>query len=150
IVPAKEAALVPAAKVAWEVRLPDRVVGLKAEVGGVRVLTHDGSLSVLTAAGKLSSSKVLTAAQVEQARKELAPPAGQDAAAKKQERPDRILKLWASGGGKLAVAYWGGTLRIVDGAGKVRTEQQLPQDVTALAWAGGQVVAGLADGRVMA
>ena len=30
------------------------------------------------------------------------------------------------------------------------TEQQLPQDVTALAWSGGKVVAGLADGRVVA
>jgi hypothetical protein len=37
----------------------------------------------------------------------------------------------------------------VDGA-RVRTEQQLPQDVTALTWLGDKIVAGLADGRALA
>lgn len=140
--------LVPAAPVAWAVNLPDRVVALKAVTDGVQVLTHDGSLSTLTAAGKLTSSRALTADQVEQAKRDLAP--ADAAAAQKQERPDRILKLSASGGATIAIAYWGGTLRVVDADGKVLSEQQLPQDVTALAWSGGKVVAGLADGRVMA
>jgi hypothetical protein len=140
--------LVPAAAVAWEVRLPDRVVAMKAKGDGLHVLTHDGSLSILTAAGKLSSSRALAADEVGQAEKGLAGPAAA-AGAKKQERPDRIVKLSAASGGRLAVAYWGGTLRIVDGA-KVRTEQQLPQDVTALTWLGDVVVASLADGRVLA
>jgi hypothetical protein len=140
--------LLPAAAVAWQVSLPDRVVALKPKKDGLHALTHDGSLSVISAVGKLSSSRALTAEQFREARKELAA-AAPDAAATKQERPDRMLKLSAASGGKLAVAYWGGTLRIVAG-GKVLTQQQLPQDVTALAWSDGQVVAGLADGRVLA
>jgi hypothetical protein len=153
ITPAKSAlGLAPPAAVAWEVHLPDRVVGLKASARGVQVLTHDGSLSAITAAGKLSSSRALAADKLAEARKELAPLADKDAvaAAKKQERPDRMLKLSASSGGQVAVAYWGGTLRVADKSGKVLTEQQLPQDVTALTWSGSKVVAGLADGRVLA
>jgi hypothetical protein len=148
ITPAKSApGLVPAAAVAWQVSLPDRVVALKAKEDGLHVLTHDGSLSVITSAGKLSSTKGLDAEKFSDQWKALA--AASDAAAAKQQRPDRILKLSSSSGGRTAVAYWGGTLRIVD-RGKVLTEQQLPQDVTALAWSGGKVVAGLADGRVVA
>jgi hypothetical protein len=147
VTPAKLApGLLPAATVAWQVSLPDRVVALKAKEDGLHALTHDGSLAVITAAGKLSSSKVLAAEQFARAKKELA--ASPDAA-EKQQRPDRILKLSSPQGGRTAVAYWGGTLRIVD-RGKVLTQQQLPQDVTALAWSGGKVVAGLADGRVVA
>jgi hypothetical protein len=142
--------LVPAAEVAWVVRLPDRVVAMKAGKDGLKVLTHDNSLSVITPVGKVSS-RGLTSDKIEAAKKELAAAPDRDAgaAAQKQERPDRIVKLWVLSGGRLAVAYWGGTLRVVEG-GKVLTEQQLPQDVTALAWLDGKIVAGLADGRVVA
>jgi hypothetical protein len=34
--------------------------------------------------------------------------------------------------------------------GQRLSEQNLPQDVTALAWLGDKVIAGLADGRVLA
>jgi hypothetical protein len=137
----------PAAALAWQVALPDRVVALKAKDDRLEALTHDGSLAIVTAAGKLSSSKVLAADQFARTKKEMAAPL--DADAVKQQRPDRMLKVSATNGGRTAVAYWGGTLRIVEG-GKVLTEQQLPQDVTALAWFGGKVAAGLADGRVVA
>ena len=59
-------------------------------------------------------------------------------------------QLAVTSGDKVAIAYWGGTVRIVQAKGKVLSEQLLPQDVTALVWASGQVVAGLADGRVVA
>jgi hypothetical protein len=64
--------------------------------------------------------------------------------------PDLGAAAAVSGGGKLAVAYWGGTLRIADPGGKILAEQQLPQDVTGMTWLGGKLVAGLADGRVVA
>jgi hypothetical protein len=112
------------------------------------VLTHDGSLSQVTADGKVMETKALSAQEAEALRKELAAPADVDAL-KKQARPDRMAKLAASGGGKLAVAYWGGTLRIVEGDA-IKYEQQLPQDATALAWLGGRLIVGLADGRVVA
>jgi hypothetical protein len=153
LTPAKSApGFFPVAAVAWEARLPDRVEVIKATADGVQALSHDNTLANLSNAGKQTGSQVLSAAKAEQARKDLALPADlvAETAAKKQARPDRMMKLWASGGGKLAVAYWGGTLRIVGANGKVLTEQQLPQDVTALAWSDGKLVAGLADGRVIA
>jgi hypothetical protein len=147
--PAKTApGLARAATVVWTANLPDRVVAIGAGKDGVTALAHDGSLATVNAQGKVMGNKALTAAEVEQAMKELSQPA--DAAAlKKQERPDRLAKLAAGHNGMVAVAYWGGTLRVVDGQGVVKTEQQLPQDVTALTWFDRKVVAGLADGRVL-
>jgi hypothetical protein len=143
--------LVHAATVAWSVLLPDRVLGLKAAGAGLNALSHDGSLTTISAEGKASASKALGHGQLAQAQKDMAPAADSAAAAAlaKQARPDRMAKLSVSSGGKVAVAYWGGTLRVVDGD-RVVSEQNLPQDVTALAWLGDKVVAGLADGRVLA
>jgi hypothetical protein len=143
--------LAPAATVAWTGQLPDRVLALKARDGGLAALTHDGSLSTVSAEGKVAVGKVLSGIALTEAEKELKPAdATATEAVKKQARPDRMLKLAAANGGNVAVAYWGGTLRIVDDQGKVRSEQQLPQDVTALAWLDGKLIAGLADGRVVA
>jgi hypothetical protein len=47
-------------------------------------------------------------------------------------------------------AYWGGTLQIFDKADKVAAQQQLPQDIAAMAWHGETLIVGLADGRVLA
>jgi hypothetical protein len=139
----------PSAPVAWALNLPDRVDAIKVEKGTLTVLTHDGTLATVSGAGKVTATKTVEPADVEAKRKELtlAEPAA-DTAAKEQARPDRMLKLAAAQGRRLAVAYWGGTVRIVED-GKVRTEQFLPQDVTALAWNDGVLVAGLADGQVM-
>ena len=71
------------------------------------------------------------------------------AIASKYGRADRLLKF-ALSGPKIAVAYWGGTLRLIDKSGAVASEQQLPQDITAMTWAGNRLVVGLADGRVLA
>jgi hypothetical protein len=62
----------------------------------------------------------------------------------------KIVKGVSASGSRVLVTYWGGTLRLFDDGGALRTEPVLPQDVTATAWAGGRVVAGLADGRVLA
>jgi hypothetical protein len=56
----------------------------------------------------------------------------------------------ARNGKELAVAYWGGTLRIVGADGKLRVEQHLPQDITAMVWLGNRLIVGLADGQVQA
>jgi hypothetical protein len=140
----------PAAAVVWSATLPDRVIGLKAAEANLIALSHDGSLATVNLQGKVASTKALAGAELEQTSKELAPAAPAADVAKAQARPDRMVKLVAAHGGQTAVAYWGGTLRIVDDKGVIRTEQQLPQDVTALAWIDGKVVAGLADGRVLA
>jgi len=140
----------PAATLVWSAVLPDRVVGLKAAEANLIALTHDGSLATINLQGKIASTKALSGAELEQTGKSLAPPAPAADIAKAQARPARMVKLVAASGGQTAVAYWGGTLRIVDDKGAVKTEQQLPQDVTALAWIDGKVIAGLADGRVLA
>ncbi|MBI2190539.1 MAG: hypothetical protein HYU36_00975 [Planctomycetes bacterium] len=143
----------PAAAVSWTLTLPDRVVAMKAEKDALNVLTLDGSLSVIRASkGNLVSTRPLSTADRENARKEMTAAAGTASvkAVDVHARPDRIIKLMAVLGDRVAVAYWGGTLRIADDQGKVLREQRLPQDVTALTWAGGRVVAGLASGEILA
>ena len=134
----------------WTLNLPDRVDAIMELKGELVVLTHDGTEATVSAAGKVTATKTLKPAALATAYKEMQmadPPAAD--VAKTQMRPDRILKLAASAGvGKVAVGYWGGTLRVVVD-GKVKTEQQLPQDVTALASLNGRVVVGLANGQVM-
>ena len=55
----------------------------------------------------------------------------------------------AANGDRVAVAYWGGTVTVLDG-GAVKTTQAFPSDVADLAWSNGRLVVGLADGRVLA
>lgn len=151
LAPAKKPLGKPAADVAWTTKLPDRVLALKADGGTIMVLTEDGTVSALASTGKLSDQKAMQPEKLAENLKNLAPAedAQVAAAAKKQERPDRLLKVWAGSEGKVAVAYWGGTLRIVDAKGVILSEQQLPQDVTALVWNREMLIAGLADGRVV-
>ncbi len=152
ITPTKMApGMLPAASVAWTVALPDRVLGLKSDGKSVTALTHDGSRSVLSPDGKLVGSKPLEGADLEDAKKALSKttsPVPPDVA-KQIHREDRMLKTTAAHGTRLAVAYWGGTLRIYEG-GSLKHEQKLPQDITALTWLGDKAIAGLADGRVFA
>jgi hypothetical protein len=110
---------------------------------------HDGTWVTISAAGKVTSQKVLNAPQAQAFRQEPKPSPDPmaDPEVKKQTRPDRILKLSARQGNRLAVAYWGGTLRIVEG-NQVKAEQRFPQDITALTWLDGQVAVGLANGQV--
>jgi hypothetical protein len=152
ITPAQKSLAPPAAEIAWTARLPDRVLSLQVEGGRVKALTHDGSVSTFSPGGQDMQTEALRPSDVADALKRMTPPADAkvEQAAQAQARPDRMLKLWAANGGRVAIAYWGGTLRIADGSGAVLAEQQLPQDVTALTWVDGQLVAGLADGRVLA
>jgi outer membrane protein assembly factor BamB len=62
----------------------------------------------------------------------------------------RLTKKVAAREGAVGVAYWGGTVGILDGKGTLLATRRLPGDVTDLAWAGGRLVAGLADGRLLA
>ena len=71
------------------------------------------------------------------------------AAAAKQPIPGLLVKRVVSGGGRTAIAYWGGTVRLVDASGAVKSQQRLPQDVAALALAGDKLVVALADGKVL-
>ena len=139
----------PAAKTAWEAIVPDTVVGITVEGKAIGVLSLDGTQTSLGLDGKLGRQRVVSAGttnlpQVPNLR-EVAP---EDR--KAFATPDRVVKLVARGDGLVAVAYWGGLLKTFDAQGACRTAQMLPQDIGALAWAGGQVIAGLADGKVVA
>ena len=146
--PATSSGAAPSAQIVWEAKLPDRVLALQAAGDGVTAITHDGSTTTLSGAGKVSAAGEADAAALAAGRKPLAATAAD--AAKPSARKDRMTKLIVPNGNLVAVAYWGGTLRIADPSGKVTSEQLLPQDVTALAWSNGKVIAGLADGRVLA
>jgi hypothetical protein len=150
LTPAKTAERTSAATVAWEARLPDRVEAL-APARGVTALTHDGSLVTLTPAGVQTNVKVLSAAEHARTLKEMLSANASAVVPPTFQRADRLLKFGAAepNGKRFAVAYWGGTLRVGEADGKAITEQQLPQDVTALAWTGERVIVGLADGRVL-
>jgi hypothetical protein len=62
----------------------------------------------------------------------------------------RIVKALSVHGDQVAVAYWGGTLRVLDEAGKPRLERSFAQDIAALAWSGDRVIVALVDGEVIA
>jgi hypothetical protein len=59
----------------------------------------------------------------------------------------KLTKRVAANGERVAVAYWGGTVSVVEG-GAVKTTQTFPSDVADLAWSGDRLVVGLGDGRL--
>ncbi len=142
--------LLPALKTAWVAVLPDRVDAMKAAGGSIRVLTHDDTLSIVGADGKVASQKVIAPEDREKTVAELRPdPQNASRDLPKEAMPrDRIVKLMATKPPVTAVAFWGGTLILYDAAAAPKSRQQLPQDITALAWLGETLVVGLADGRV--
>ncbi len=151
--------LLPALKTTWTALLPDRVDVMKAADNRLTVLTHDRSLSVLASDGKIASQRVLSRADQAHYDTELrvAPNPAAEAMAKKAAPADRIVKVVAArapgagdGSGTIAAGHWGGTLILYDAAGAPTSRQQMPQDITALAWLGDTLAVGLADGRVVA
>ncbi len=153
IAPATSApGLLPTLKTAWVAILPDRVDAMKALTKTIRVLTHDESLSNLSADGKLLSQTAVAPGEREKVAAELRPdPQNASRDLPKENLPrDRIVKLMATKPPITAVAFWGGTLITYDATGAPKSRQQMPQDITALAWLGDTLVVGLADGRVVA
>jgi hypothetical protein len=131
--------------IAWQAVLPDRAVSIRSEGGQLAVSTLDGSLSTLDSSGKI-------VAQRADAIPTIAP--GKVVEVKslpKDKLPaGRLPKLVATGGASTAVAYWGGTLQVFDKQVELAAECQLPQDIACLAWHGGRLIVGLADGRLVA
>ena len=144
--------LLPELKVAWTAVLPDRVVAMKAGGNQLSVLTHDDSLSTVSAEGKVTEARAVAAAEVSQVVEQLRPaPQNASRDLPKDALPsDRIVKILATSGGITAVGFWGGTLILYDAAGAPKSCQQMPQDITGLAWLGDRLIVGLADGRVVA
>ncbi len=139
-------------RVRWTALLFDRVRAIGTDGGLVAACSHDGSYYLLGPdSGELQSRRDLSGAELEWLAAELGgtTAASTVPAAAVHQRPDRILKLIAVQDGLVAIAYWGGTLRIAHADGTVVAEQLLSQDMTALRWHAGRVIAGLADGRLL-
>jgi len=64
--------------------------------------------------------------------------------------PQRLVKKVAATADRVAIAYWGGTVHLLDAAGQVTHGHLFPQHIADLAWLGDRLVVGLADGRVVA
>ena len=136
----------PAAPIAWKVRLPDRVVKIQAAGDGLKALSSDGSWTNIGAG------------ENRQRGKRTVPPTWPmpvNCRPSIRPRPSRMpgqtaCSSYSLGQGQVAAAYWGGTLRVADEQGKVQFEQQMPQDITSLAWSQGKLLAGLADGQLFA
>ncbi len=148
----KTGSAVHEAPIAARAQLPDRAAALKAEADGqVTALTLDDTLTQLGPDGRILKQEVLpheAALQLADKLKPAADPAANEVAAK-QQIPGLLVKRVATGGGRTAIAYWGGTVRLVDAAGAVKSQQRLPQDVAAIAFAGNKLVVALADGKVL-
>ncbi len=158
--PANATALPPHLKPAMgtlSLRMPDRVVALKFEGKDVTAVSHDGTLTRPSAKKPppnappwLYESKVLSVAEMAKFIKDATVPlnAKHRELVKKQVRPDRLQSVTAAGADYVAVAYWGGWLRVVDNAGRICAEQRMRQDITAMAWHGNRLSVGLANGEV--
>jgi len=59
----------------------------------------------------------------------------------------KLTKRVAANGERVAVAYWGGTVAVIDG-GALKTSQAFPYDIADIGWLGDRLLVGLADGRV--
>jgi hypothetical protein len=141
----------------WSVRLPDRIVALKVDGKEVLAASHDGTLARIGAKDgpdrliAQAQGKVVSTAEIENFVKDatVVLNAKQQQLANKQIRPDRMQRVVAAGDKHVAVAYWGGTLRIVNLDGQIRAEQQW-EDITAMTWQGDRLIVGLSNGLVQA
>jgi hypothetical protein len=135
-------------KVAWSVGLNDRVLGMKAEGGTCTVVTNDGSVAEIAEGGKVASSKVVGVKEAAELAKAMK---GEPAKAPPVKAPGLIVKcVLPVEGGTVAVAFWGGMLMVVDAEGNAKAQRMLPNDIGAMALAGGRLVVGLADGQAVA
>jgi hypothetical protein len=152
ISPATKADVTPAARISWQVTLPDRVDAIQADGSELAVLTHEGSMTRVSAQGDLKRQEVLRGSAYEQelSKRKAVPDAAVVAAAQERIGPTRIVKFAIPHDNLTAVAFWGGTLEIVDGKSKVVSRTKFSQDITAMTWFDEGLVVGLADGRLLA
>ncbi len=152
ITPAAKANQPPRLGIAWTAALPDRITGLKAASSRFTVLTHAQTVSEVSADGNILATRQVAPEEYTNLVAQLrpAPEPAALATARSALPPGRLVKLAAADRDRLAVAYWGGTVSVLDKTGVAHACRLLPQDVTALAWANGQLLAGDADGKLLA
>ena len=142
-------AAVPAmAALAWQTVVSDSPRSMTVnDAGDILVVTRDRSVITLDAGGKEKARRLATAAETAVALGAVVLPQQFTA----MLLPDKLVKASVKNDTMTAIAYWGGTLQIVDSATlEVKAQQRLPQDISALVWHGNRLVVGLADGRILA
>lgn len=136
----------------WTALVPDRVLAFGVENHRLTTWSNDGSSFTFDDKGQSLASQYLSAADLGRAVKQSAAPEDPrcTSALAASARSDRRAKLAAATSDRVAIAYWGGSLRVVDTNNAIVSEQMMPQDITALTWFNGVLMAGLADGRILA
>jgi hypothetical protein len=143
---AKTASSIPELKIAGELVLPDRIVGISAKDKNWTALTDAGVQAELR--DKILSQKVIEGTAFQKLAGELRMVAPVKPEFQKKAAPGRLVKFALPNGKVTAVAYWGGTVALVNADGVIQAERRLPQDITAMAWAGENLLVGDADGRL--
>jgi hypothetical protein len=147
---AKSGPSVPELKIATQLVLPDRIVGISAKDGKWTVLTDAMVKAEIQAPAKMISQEVVDGPAFQKLADALRTkaPGPIQVALQKSALPGRLVKFALPNGKVTAVAYWGGTVALVNADGVVQAERRLPQDITAMAWSGENLLVGDADGRL--
>ncbi len=132
------------ATIAWQASLPDRILSVKIDGGQIVAETEDGSVTKVDANGKIVSR---TVADSTEPAPSIAPKL--PAEFEKQAVSGRVVKKIAADNGKTAIGYWGGTVQVIDAAGKTQSLQILANDIGDMAWLNGKLIVGLADGSMV-
>ncbi len=136
---------IPEATITWQTALPDRATSIRVEDGKLIALCLDASMITIDANGKITGQKTLDAIPTLTKL-----PVNTSNPAKEKLLPNRIPKFATTFNTLTAVGYWGGALQIFDTAGNVKTQQMLPQDISAITWWNEKLIVALSDGRVLA
>jgi len=144
---AQTAAKVPEAAILWSAVLPDRATTIAVNGATLAVTTMDGSKSTLDAKGKVVKTEPVDAKLVAN----IPPPAKPmvPAALTKSLLARRIVKFVATANGTTAVGYWGGAVQTFAADGTLKTQQQFPQDIAAMAMSNGMLAVSLSDGTLV-
>jgi hypothetical protein len=145
---AKTTQRVPELKLAGQMVLPDRIIGISAKQGKATALTAARVRAQID--GKIVSEDVVNEADFQKLADELRTKENPQAQMPLQKKaaPGRLVKFALPNGKVTAVAYWGGAVALVNADGVVQAERRLPQDITAMAWSGENLLVGDADGRL--
>ncbi len=151
ISPAAVKETIPAAKIERTETLSDRITGLAFSGDRLQALAHSAIQYTLNPANKTVAFEELSTQEYQKRAAAMGTKtdATAIAAAQKQSGPSRLVKFVMPHGDLSAIVYWGGTLELRDAAGAVKTRNRLPQDITAMASAGGRMYVGLASGQLL-
>jgi outer membrane protein assembly factor BamB len=131
---------------------------LVADARSVSILAADGKVvrklavpDIGLAAALPIGDDILTGTEIDGAVRRLRVAAdGKDQVTWEHKYAGHVVKKLMAGGERIAVGYWGGFVEVLDSQGAVQATRTFSQDIAGLAWLGDQLVACLADGRVVA